>query len=203
MKYEQWRDIPGVPYYQASNWGRLRTLDKRVRCKNGTRTIKGRILTPTVCKQTGYHQITINRKTTSAHRLIALTWVPGFAEGLWIDHLNGVRTDNRPDNLEWVTPSENARRPYALGRRKSPTLGKFSGEHNTSKAVIATNMLTGIEREFASAMDAVREGFDSSSISRCCRNIYHYHKGHTWRFKKPLELIETRRRGFMDERNAA
>lgn len=183
MTDEQWKDIPGYPYYQASNLGRLRTLDKVVKCRNGTRTIKGRVLKPTLIKKTGYHQITINRRGRSAHRLIALAWCEGFSEGLWIDHINGIRSDNRQENLEWVTASENCRRPYALGRRDGTCKGKFSGQHPTSKPVIATDLRTGSEREFASAMDAVREGFDSSSISRCCNNIVNHHKGYAWRFK--------------------
>ena len=43
------------------------------------------------------------------HRLVALAFVPGWREGLEVNHKNGDKTDNRADNLEWVTHSENHR----------------------------------------------------------------------------------------------
>lgn len=184
---EEWRNIPGYPWHQASNLGRVRSLDKVVNCRNGSRTVKGQILISYVTKWTGYAQVSILRKNVSAHRLVALAWCPGFTPGLCVDHLNGIRTDNRPDNLEWVTASENAQRSVNLGRRKNPYQGKFSAAHPASKAVISTNIQTGVEREFAAAMDAAREGFNGDAISRCCTNKATRHKGHTWRFKSRAE----------------
>jgi hypothetical protein len=40
-------------------------------------------------------------------RLVAASFVPGFAPGLEVNHINGDKTDNRAINLEWCTPSEN------------------------------------------------------------------------------------------------
>jgi hypothetical protein len=78
--------------------------------------------------------------------------------------------------------SENSKHGYKQNGRIPISLGKFSGDHPASKAVISTDMKTGEEVYYEAAMDAIREGFDSSSISRCCNGESSYHKGRFWRF---------------------
>lgn len=180
---EIWKDIPGFEHYQASSLGRIKSLSRLVRSGPlpGLRRTPETIIQPFSAKNTGYLQVMIGRRKYSAHRLIAMTWCDGFFDGACVDHKNGDRTDNRPENLEWVTNSENLKRSFQNGR-VSPTLGKFSDSHPTSKPVISTCQKTGEEITWQSAMDAVRAGFDSSSISRCCSGRYRHHKGHLWRY---------------------
>lgn len=180
---ELWRDIPGIPHYQASNRGRLRSVARTVQCgpAPGTREIPEQILTPFLSKATGYSQIKVRGKKISAHRLVALAWCDGYFNGAVVDHINGDRRDNRPENLEWVTQGENNARAFRNGRLKVYE-GSFSDDHPKSKAVISTCITTGETRLWKSAMDAVRSGFDSSCISRCCAGLSANHKGYTWRF---------------------
>lgn len=181
MSSELWKDIPGEPHYQASDLGRIRSHDRTVRCKNGYRSVKGKILSPFDVKSTGYRQVDIRGKRKYVHRLVAMAWCDGYFHGACVDHINAVRSDNRAANLRWVTMSENQRHSYSLGR-VTPTKGVFSGKHPTSKAVISLCLSTKTEKFWPSAMDAVRAGFDSSSISRCCSGKVNTHKGHSWRF---------------------
>lgn len=183
---EAWRDIPGLDGYQASADGRVRSLTRKVRCKNGWRSSTGRVLVPWLAKSTGYLQVNASSKRQSVHRLIALAWCPGYFDGAHVNHKNGVRDDNRAENLEWVTPSENIRHSFA-SERTSPFLGKFSSEHPTSKGVISTCLTTGAVTRYASAMDAVRDGFRSDGISRCCQGKIRFHKGKVWRFANDQE----------------
>lgn len=178
---ETWRDIPGIPHYQASCAGRIRSLDRMVRCKSGVRLCKGRVLSCFPAKSTGYLQCDIAGVRHSVHRLVALAWCEGHFSGAVVDHINGSRSDNRPENLSWVTQSENQLRSYRMGRVGSFT-GRSSSDHPTSKAVISKCITTGQERFWPSAMDAVRQGFDSATISRCCAGKVRSHKGYTWRF---------------------
>ena len=180
---ERWRSIPGVPGYEASDLGRIRSVERRVNCgpHPGFRIVPNCVLKPFVVRATGYLQVKVLGRKHSAHRLIASAWCDGYFAGAWVDHRNGDRTDNRPKNLDWVTPSENSRRSYQSGR--APTAkGKFSSDHPTAKSVVSTNILTGEARVWPSAMDAVRAGFDSSCISRCCKGQSAHHKGHRWEY---------------------
>jgi len=176
-----WKDIPNCPGYQANAEGEIRSLSRKVKCRGGLRTIRGCVLRPFIAKSTGYVQVAIFRRKHNVHSLIAATWCDGRFDGSVVDHVNGNRLDNRACNLEWVTMSENTRRSYALGR-VGPYLGKFSAEHPTSKAVIAIDLITGAELRFDAGLDAVRQGFDSAGISRCCNGLSRSHKGFAWRF---------------------
>ena len=48
------------------------------------------------------------RSKAYVHRLVAMAFVPGFSDGLEVNHKNGIKSDCRAANLEWVTHSENA-----------------------------------------------------------------------------------------------
>jgi hypothetical protein len=164
---EQWA-CTEVPWYSVSSEGRVRN-DKT-----------GLILAPWMVKA-GYLQIGLADKRFTVHALVAKAFCERESKGLVVNHRNGIRDDNRAENLEWVTPSENVKDGYRRGR-VNPCQGKFSAEHPTSVPVISTCMSSGIETRYESAMDAVREGFDSSCISRCCHGQNAYHKGRYWRF---------------------
>lgn len=72
-------------------------------------------------KSQGYRAITVNDKTLNVHRLVAETFIrkPKDHTGkLYVNHINGIRSDNRLCNLEWVTPQGNAVHAYETGLRK-------------------------------------------------------------------------------------
>lgn len=187
MREEIWRKVHLSPHYEVSNLGRFRSIDHTVEREGYKSSFKGQEVNPFKVKGTGYLQVKIASKKYSAHRLVAIAFCEGNSEGFVVNHKNGKRDDNRAENLEWVSQSENVKHGYSHNRRTPTSLGKFSGEHPTSKDVISTDMITGEERHYEAAMDAVREGFDSSAISRCCHGEAKYHKGKYWRFASTKE----------------
>ncbi len=117
---ELWKPVIGYEgLYEVSNMGRVRSLPRIVSDKNGKRTrhLKGRILT-NVCAQTGYHFVSLHKNEKrygrrTVHRLVMETFNPTDDESLIVDHVNGIRNDNRLENLRWVDFHTNNRNtPY-------------------------------------------------------------------------------------------
>lgn len=71
-------------------------------------------------------------KTTLCHRLIALVFIPNPENKPYINHKNSIRTDNRVENLEWVTPRENIMHAWKNGRCENVLKGNRarSGENS-------------------------------------------------------------------------
>lgn len=110
----EWRDIPGYGgFYRVSNTGLVKSMPRVVIRKNGKPlTIKERIIGESVATS-GYPAATLSAndmpKSIYVHALVALAFIGKRPAGLFINHKNGVRTDNRIENLEYCTPLENVR----------------------------------------------------------------------------------------------
>lgn len=108
MKEEIWKDIKGFEgRYQVSNMGRVRSLD-RWTLNDRPYFLKGMMLKLSLNKGKGYLRVSLsdghrNYKHYEVHRLVALHFVPGYKEGLVVNHKNEIKTDNRAENLEWCT----------------------------------------------------------------------------------------------------
>jgi hypothetical protein len=80
--------------------------------------LTGRYLKPTLPKN-GYYQVSLTLEgrphTRMVHRLIAQTFIPNPDGKRDVNHKNGVKTDNRVANLEWMTHAENAVHAFGLG----------------------------------------------------------------------------------------
>lgn len=119
MQSEIWKDVPGYSgLYQVSNNGRVKSLNRRVngpKC-NG-RNVRERILKP-ACNSYGYKTVALydgkKRTTKTIHRLVALAFIPNPDGKPEIDHINAIRTDNRAENLRWVTRKENGTNPITI-----------------------------------------------------------------------------------------
>lgn len=114
---EEWRDIPGFEgYYQASNLGRIRSVDRTVIRHGGYRAAgkpiryKGKIISPHV-NSSGYYLVTLykRRKGTAkyVHILVATCFIENTENKREVNHIDGNKLNNSVENLEWVTSSEN------------------------------------------------------------------------------------------------
>lgn len=109
---EIWKDIPNYEgYYQVSNYGNFRSLDRIIKYKNsGTRKYPGKSLLTETAKD-GYKRIVLMKegikKRYQAHRLVTLVFIPNPENKSMINHIDGDKGNNRVNNLEWCTASEN------------------------------------------------------------------------------------------------
>lgn len=105
---EEWKDVVGHAQYQISNQG-------RVWSKITNKEIVGEE------NNAGYLRVTLyqpTRKRFFKHRLVASHFVEGDSQDRrFVNHKDGDKTNNRADNLEWVTQSENEIHAYASGLR--------------------------------------------------------------------------------------
>lgn len=118
MSTEEWRPIPGFPGYEASDQGRVRSLD-RISTGQLRNRVCGRLLAQQIKPGTGYLSVhlTINGRgfTRNVHVLIAATFLGPRPERMDVCHGNGERHDNRPENLRYDTRGANLRDSVAHG----------------------------------------------------------------------------------------
>lgn len=145
--------------YSISNLGNVRN-DKT-----------GRILKPYI-KPSGYKQVQLGRKTIPQyiHRLVAIAFIPNIENKPQVNHINGNKGDNRVENLEWVTASEN-----------DLAYGYTSRIENRKKKIIATN-LDGREIIFNSRNETAKY-FKCDKSQIAYRRYYKKGNKKNWKFE--------------------
>lgn len=110
--HEEWRPIEGQEgSYEVSSFGRVRSLTRQIRCKNGAvKVIQGKVLRP--FKGDAYEHRVISfgkRNRHYVHLLVLAAFVGPRPEGMEGCHNDGDPYNNHVSNLRWDTPSGNQR----------------------------------------------------------------------------------------------
>jgi len=116
---EIWKDIPGYEgYYQVSSLGGVKGLTRVVKKRDGTRTVKEKILNQSK-DNNGYLKVSLckngKEKTFRIHQLVCMSFLnhnPYNKKSLVVNHKNFTRTDNRLENLEIITHRENTNQKH-------------------------------------------------------------------------------------------
>lgn len=136
---ELWADVNGfVGFYQVSNLGRVRSLDR----VSGGQVVAGQIM-GTKLSGRGYRSVALRsaggvRVHKMVHRLVAAAFVPNPEFKPIVNHIDNDPLNNRAENLEWCTQAENLSHMTNQGRRASPWAGKRSPRASLSDEVVAS-----------------------------------------------------------------
>lgn len=153
-----WVSIKESEYYQVDKSGNVRSIDRVVDCKDGDKSPrKGQRIKPTKNKF-GYFLVRISLsgkgKNIFIHRLVATAFIPNPENKRCVNHKNGVKGDNRVENLEWATHSENTYHAYKVELKK-----RVYGNNNTASKLVL-NTQTGI------FYDCVNDAANAHNIKR-------------------------------------
>lgn len=160
---EIWVDVKGsCSKYKVSNHG------------NVWSEFSNRLLANNPAKD-GYHSVGVIfngvRQNIGTHRLVALHFVDGYNEGLEVNHKDANKSNNRADNLEWVTHQNNM--THVRKNRLYPN----------TKWVCVVDEAYNILKIYNSTIECARElGLSRRRVSDCCRGFRDYLDSHKIRF---------------------
>lgn len=140
---EIWKDIKGYKgLYQISNLGRIKSLGRTIkRDKKGEMRIEEKIIQVHTLKN-GYNKVDLfkegKKKCCYIHRLVAEAFIPNTDRKKDVNHINGIKLDNRVENLEWATRSENMKHAFRTGLSATTEAQRIAARKNGSKNITQT-----------------------------------------------------------------
>jgi len=186
---EIWKDIKGYEgLYQISNFGNIKSVE-RIAFRNKTTFKKKEKLLSPFLNRNGYLAIVLWKdgkyKMTYIHRLVTLTFIQNVNKLEQVNHKDGNKLNNRVDNLEWCSRSDNIKHAVKCGlitkEKIYDTINKMM--EKVKKPVL--QMKKGVviaEHESATRAERVL-GHHSSNISACCRGKLKTCYGFEWKWK--------------------
>ena len=161
-----WKEYPNNPNYLVSDEGQIKSRKRNkllIPKANWDGYLRIQIWEGGKCHMIGWH------------RVVAETFVPNPDNKPFINHKNGVKTDNRAENLEWCTQSENIRHAWKNG---------LSHLHSNKPVVQYDLMMNRIcsypsQREAAKAVN-----ISNSGICNACRHPTRTAAGFYWRYEE-------------------
>ena len=174
---EIWKDIKGYEdYYQVSNKGNVKSLDRKVNSglKNNMIVIKyGKVLSKSKDRN-GYFIVSLSKtnikKSYKVSVLVAKTFIKNPNNKPQVNHINGVKSDDSIKNLEWCTNKENIQHAFKTGL--------CSNEYKKVKIIQMD-----LEGNFIKLWDSISEAeekYNASHIIDCCKNRRNKCKGYRW-----------------------
>ncbi len=164
---EIWKPVKGFENYEVSNLGQVKSL-------NYNRTKEAKILKPWVDKY-GYLRVNLSKNgkgyAKKVHRLVASAFIPNIGDNPQVNHIDGDKTNNKVDNLEWVTCKENIQHAWntGLSRMTKKHKKKLSESHKGNKNPKSKRVICVTTGEIFNCILEAEEKYNTSHISECCK----------------------------------
>ena len=185
---EIWKPVVGwEDSYEVSNLGNIKSLDRYITTKNGHQLYIKQTIIKKRINNCGYERVELNKngkgKMYSIHRLVAEAFLENFNKNLQVNHKNGIKTDNRIQNLEMVTAKENQRHSYNVLKTKPSMQGHFGSSHVRSIKVKQYDLNDNYIKTWNSLIEASKQlNINPSCISNNCRNRRKTAGGYIWKY---------------------
>lgn len=186
LKNEIWYSVNVEGYenaYKISNLGRLKSMSWNVIRGNAGNFVKKEKLIKWRLSKMGYVPVLLcynkKKKGMFLHVIIAKTFIPNPENKPQVNHKNGIRHDNRVENLEWCTMSENHLHSFRELGRVSPNKGKSGAQIGRARKVWCDTLGIGFDtlRIAGKELDV-----NESGIGEVCRGKLLQIKGLTFRY---------------------
>ena len=177
---EIWKVIPNYENYEASNFGRIRSIDRVVkRDRYTTRKIKGKILQQ-FAKNSGYLQVNLSKngkiETKTVHRLVAITFLENTNNYTDVNHKDENKHNNNVSNLEWCNYEYNNTYKNIHLRRNN---------NNITRRVIQYDLDMNEIKRWNTITDASKEfNTNIANIIKCCKGERNHCCGFKWRYNE-------------------
>lgn len=194
LEGEIWKDVVGYEsYYMVSSLGRVISLSRSIANRYSMRCTNPKLLNPYtryVSSNYRFYCVSLWKdnkcKSCRVHRLVAIAFIPNPDNLKEIDHIDTNTANNRVDNLRWCNRVTNANNPLTLSKNREIRLEKPIPKLQKPIAQLLNGELISI---FPSIKSTTSLGFNKNTISLCCNNRRHSHKGFQWMFLSDYESL--------------
>lgn len=189
---ELWKEIMGFPNYEISNYGRVKSLSRKVNMPKSDPIVTPDILMSPGILNSGYQYVNLVqgdvKKTLTVHRLVALHFVdnPNPVHFKIVRHLDNNKRNNHHSNLNWCNHSINNAQAWSDGIKSKDHLRKRKGADSPSAKPVSQYTKSGIFiKTYPSRVTASSEtGIPQGSINMAAGGYQKLAGGFIWRAVK-------------------